>query len=72
MEIRTKYNINNKVWTVDGKHAVCFTIRGINVHKEYDDATLSVIDVTQYKGKTVDWTDERDCYSTHEEVRNSI
>lgn len=72
MEITTKYDISDKVWTIDDMHAVCFTIAGVNVRKEYDDFTQSVVSVTEYRGDNIDWTEESDLYPTKEELLNSL
>lgn len=72
MDITTKYNIGDRVWTIDDRHAVCFFITGINVRKEYDDYTQSVINVTEYRGRNVDWTEEAALFPTKEELLNSL
>lgn len=72
MEITTKYNIGDRVWTIDGRHAVCLTVRGVNVRKEYDGVTQSVVCVTEYKGDNIDWTEEAALFPTKEELLNSL
>ena len=38
MEIKTKYNIGDEMWTMHDNKVICFTIKGINIKVE--DKTL--------------------------------
>lgn len=75
MELKTKYNIGDKVWTVNNNKAVCFEINGINIiHRAVDEGykTSASMTLIQYKGILIDWTLEENLYVTKEELLNSL
>lgn len=72
MEIKTKYNIGDIVWTIENDHACCFKIKGIQVSVfHYTDdfpETRSVV----YNGDNTEVHREDVCFGTKEELLNSL
>lgn len=77
MTIETKYNLNDKVWTIDGNRVICFEIEHIHVESNIvnnvtliDSTTLaqSISRSIFYKGANTDIHRECECFPTKQEL----
>lgn len=71
MEIKTKYNLNEKVWTIDNNHIVCFEIKCIQfMASNFSDVAARS---TVYAGDHTETVHrEEDCYPTREGLIDAI
>lgn len=73
MEIKTKYNIGDRVWAIHEGRAVCFEIRGVlaNVSHFYPEVLPARKSVT-YNDKDGHVFEESACYETKNDLLNSL
>lgn len=71
MEIQTKYKIGEILWTMDNNKAVSFKVTGIYVTVDAVDDTHNAMNI-EYRGLVVDYHAECDCYTSKEELINSL
>lgn len=71
MKIETKYDLDDKVWTIDNNKVVCFVIKCVQfLTSNFSDIPAKSI---VYSGEHTEAPHrEEDCYPTKEELINSI
>lgn len=71
MEIQALYKIGDILWTMDNNKAISFKVTGILVTVDAVDDTHNAMTI-EYRGIVVDYHTECDCYTSKEELINSL
>lgn len=71
MEIQTLFKIGDILWTMEDNKAVSFKVTGVLTSIEVIDDTHNAMTI-EYRGIVVGYHAECDCYSSKEELINSL
>lgn len=81
MQINTKYNLDDELWTIDHDEVTPFTVQGIRVVHRYTEKhnifgwsqTFNELEIKiEYAGEGLDYHSEDKCFKTKEELINSL
>ena len=81
MTIETKYNIGDKLWTLDDNKVTCFTVSKIDTFTTVDSVAATVEGTVigqkiskpiMYGGSNTGMHYESECFPTKEELINSL
>lgn len=73
MEIKTKYNIGDRVWAIREGRAACFEIRGVMASvMHFYPADLPARKSVTYNDEDGHVYDESACYETKNDLLNSL
>ncbi len=64
MEIKTKFNVGDVLFTINDMHIVSFTVKSVSVFCDKDGKSISYFE----EGKLLDSHKEAECFTSKEEL----